>query len=60
MAAARLSSTRAANAGDVTPAVVNQAGFLFAESNVQYLTRAKLEKLSADELRITRNEIFCP
>jgi YARHG domain len=39
-------------------AVVNQAGFLFAESNVRYLTRAELEKLFADQLHIARNEIF--
>jgi hypothetical protein len=57
MVGARLLSTPA-NAGDATPAVVDQAGFLFAESNVRYLTRAELEKLSADQLRISRNEIF--
>jgi hypothetical protein len=56
MAAARLLSTRAAD--DVTAAVVDKSGFLFAESNVRYLTRAELEKLSADQLRISRNEIF--
>jgi hypothetical protein len=57
-AAARLLATRADNAGDVTTAAVNQAGLLFAESNVRYLTRAELEKLSAEQLRIARDEIF--
>jgi hypothetical protein len=58
MAAARSLSTRAAETADVTAAGVDQTGFLFAESNVRYLTRAELEKLSGDELRIARNEIF--
>jgi hypothetical protein len=53
-----LLSTRAANAGDITGAVANRGGFLFGESNVRYLTRAELEQLAADRLRITRNEIF--
>ena len=44
--------------GDVTAAAVNHAGFVFAESNVRYLSRAELEKLSADQLHIARNEIF--
>jgi hypothetical protein len=49
---------RVANAGDVTAAAVNHTGFVFAESNVRYLSRAELERLSADELHIARNEIF--
>jgi YARHG domain len=49
---------RVANAGDVTAAAVNHAGFVFAESNVRHLSRAELEKLSADQLHIARNEIF--
>jgi hypothetical protein len=57
-ATARLLSTRLANADDVTSAAVSHAGFVFAESNVRYLSRAELEKLSADQLRIARNEIF--
>jgi YARHG domain len=36
----------------------DRAGFLFADSNVRYLTRAELQKLSADQLHIARNEIF--
>jgi hypothetical protein len=35
-----------------------RAGFLFADSNVRYLTRADLQTLSADRLHIARNEIF--
>jgi YARHG domain len=58
MATARLLPTRVANEGDVTAAAVNHAGFVFAESNVRYLSRAELEKLSADQLHISRNEIF--
>jgi YARHG domain len=38
--------------------VVDRARSLFADSNVRYLTRAELEGLSADRLRIARNEIF--
>ncbi len=38
--------------------VADRAGFLFADSNVRYLTRAELQKLSADRLHIARNEIF--
>ena len=36
----------------------NRAGFFFTDSNVRYLTRAELQKLSADQLHIARNEIF--
>lgn len=36
----------------------DRAGFLFANSNVRYLTRGELEQLSADRLHIARNEIF--
>jgi len=38
--------------------VVDRAGFLFADSNVRYLTRAELQGLSAHQLHIARNEIF--
>jgi hypothetical protein len=38
--------------------LADRAGFLFADSNVRYLTRAELQKLSADRLHIARNEIF--
>jgi hypothetical protein len=36
----------------------DRAGFLFACSNVCYLTRAELQTLSADQLHVARNEIF--
>jgi len=36
----------------------DRAGFLFADSNVRYLTRAELQGLSADRLHLARNEIF--
>jgi hypothetical protein len=36
----------------------DRAGFLLADSNVRYLTRADLQRLSADRLHIARNEIF--
>jgi YARHG domain len=36
----------------------DRAGFLFADSNVRYLTRTELQGLSADRLHIARNEIF--
>jgi len=39
-------------------AAVGQSGFLFAESNVRYLARAELQKLSAEQLQIARNEIY--
>ena len=38
--------------------MTDRAGFLFADSNARYLTRAELQKLSADQLHIARNEIF--
>ena len=36
----------------------DRAGFLLADSNVRYLTRADLQRLSADRLHLARNEIF--
>jgi YARHG domain len=36
----------------------DRAGFLFADSNVRYLTRTELQRLSADRLHLARNEIF--
>jgi len=33
-------------------------GFLLADSNVRYLTRAELQGLSTDRLHLARNEIF--
>jgi hypothetical protein len=36
----------------------DRAGFLFADSNLRYLTRGELQRLSADQLHIARNEIF--
>ncbi len=36
----------------------DRAAFLLADSNVRYLTRAELQRLSADRLHIARNEIF--
>jgi len=36
----------------------DRAGFLLADSSVRYLTRADLQRLSADRLHIARNEIF--
>jgi len=38
--------------------VADRAGFLFADSNLRHLTRADLQRLSADRLHIARNEIF--
>jgi hypothetical protein len=35
-----------------------EGDFIFADSSTRTLTRAELEKLSKDELRIARNEIF--
>jgi YARHG domain len=36
----------------------DRTGLLLADSNVRYLTRAELQRLSADRLHIARNEIF--
>jgi hypothetical protein len=36
----------------------DRAGFLFADSDVRYLTRTELQRLSADRLHLARNEIF--
>jgi len=36
----------------------DRAGLLFADSNIRNLTRAELQRLSADRLHIARNEIF--
>jgi YARHG domain len=36
----------------------DRGSFLFADSDVRYLTRAELHGLSADRLHIARNEIF--
>jgi len=47
---------RAPPHGDAVAA--DRAGFLFADSNVRYLTRPELQKLSADRLHLARNEIF--
>jgi hypothetical protein len=57
MATAGLPPTHVAKADDVA-AAVNHAGFMFAESNVRYLSRAELENLSADQLHIAHNEIL--
>jgi YARHG domain len=38
--------------------IADRAGFLFACSNVCYLTRHELQTLSADQLHVVRNEIF--
>src|SRR5262249_12372190 len=38
--------------------VADRAGFLFADSNLRHLTRAELQRLSADRLHIARNEIY--
>lgn len=35
-----------------------QSGFIFENSDRRYLTRGELENLSAEELRIARNEIY--
>jgi hypothetical protein len=56
MAPARLSSTGVVNV--IGAGAVNHANLVFAESNVRHLARAELENLSADRLRIARNEIF--
>jgi len=39
-------------------AAADRSGFVFADSNVRYLTRAELQGLSTDRLHIARNEIF--
>jgi YARHG domain len=36
----------------------DRTGFLVADSNVRYLTRAELQSLSTDRLHLARNEIF--
>jgi hypothetical protein len=36
----------------------DRAGFVFADSDVRYLARAELQRLSADRLHIARNEIY--
>jgi YARHG domain len=58
MAAARPLSTRAASTSLVTGVPVDRAGFIFDESDVRYLSRAELEKLSPEQLRIARHEIL--
>jgi tetratricopeptide (TPR) repeat protein len=62
-AAARPSFKRADSAAAPAPApapaaAARQPGFLLPESNVRYLTPLELQKLSAEQLQIARNEIF--
>ena len=38
--------------------VADRAGFIFADSDVRYLTHAELQSLSAERLHLARNEIF--
>lgn len=57
-AAPLLGSDRADNAAAPATATVGQPDFLFGDSNVRHLTRAELQKLSAEQLQIARNEIF--
>jgi hypothetical protein len=45
-------------AGRLLPGPAARASFQFADSNVRYLTSAELQRLSANRLRIARNEIF--
>jgi hypothetical protein len=45
-------------AGRLLPGPAARAGFQFADSSVRYLTSAELQRLSANRLRIARNEIF--
>jgi hypothetical protein len=58
MPRARPPSTRAATTGLVTQVEVSRAGFIFEDSNVRYLSRAELEKLPPEQLRIARHEIL--
>ncbi len=37
---------------------INQGGYIFADSDSRYLTIADLEKLTTEQLRIARNEIY--
>jgi hypothetical protein len=52
MPRARPPSTRAASTGLATQVQVNRAGFIFEDSDVRYLSRAELEKLPPEQLRI--------
>lgn len=53
-----LQSPRVNHAAPHITRPADRPGFLFADSNIRYLTRAELQKLSADQLHIARNEIF--
>lgn len=53
-----LESPRINHAAPRIAKAADRAGFLFADSNVRYLTRAELQKLSGDDLHVARNEIF--
>lgn len=55
--AARPLSDRADNAA-APAAAAGQPGLLFGDSNARHLTRSELQKLSAEQLQIARNEIF--
>lgn len=41
-----------------SPSVSSGSGFIFSDSDRRLLTQAEISSLSADELRIARNEIF--
>jgi hypothetical protein len=58
MATARPPSTRAESTSLVTGVPLNRTGFTFGDSDVRYLSRTELEKLSPEQLRLARHEIL--
>jgi tetratricopeptide (TPR) repeat protein len=57
-AAARRPFDRADGAAPSPSVAVGEPGLLLPDSNVRHLTRPELQKLSAEQLQIARNEIF--
>ena len=58
-AAVRRSFGRADGAAAPSPSIAaGEPGFLLPDSNVRHLTRPELQKLSAEQLQVARNEIF--
>jgi tetratricopeptide (TPR) repeat protein len=57
-AAGRRSFGRADGAAPSPSVAVGEPGLLLPDSNVRHLTRPELQKLSAEQLQIARNEIF--
>jgi hypothetical protein len=58
MPAARPASIRAADIGLATQVPVDRDGFIFEDSDVRYISRAELEELPSEQLRIARHEIL--